>query len=87
VQLRWKSLDDAHVQKAICIWRDGDSTALMCWEGVSNGNFRYDLEAAETTSFYLVAGREQQPVVGRATVKVSWVYNNRASRSSRWRLF
>ncbi len=87
VQFSWKSMDDIVEDKVICLWREGDSIALSCWEEEVEGDFKYELEAAETTNFYLVAGRERQPILSRATVKISWVYSNRASRSSRWRLF
>ncbi|MFK8082124.1 MAG: DUF3019 domain-containing protein [Granulosicoccus sp.] len=87
VQFRWGSDDTGTVHKLVCLWREGDSLALTCWEGQFEGLYRYNLEAAETTSFYLVAGREQEPVIARTSVKVSWVYNNRSTRRSRWRLF
>lgn len=87
VQFRWNSQDTNSTPNIICLWREGDSAALTCWENVSEGKYRYSLEAAETTNFYLVVGKEQQPVIDRTTVKISWVYSNRESRRSRWRLF
>lgn len=87
VQFRWKLQDAASVINPICLWREGQSVALNCWEGQSEGFFRYSLEAAETTSFHLVTGKRKQPIIGSTSVTVNWVYNNRSSRRGRWRLF
>lgn len=89
VQFRWK-LPDTEIANAngkICLWREGDSAALTCWDGELEGAFRYSLEAVETTSFHLVEGSGQLPIISSTSVTVSWVYNKRGSRRSRWRLF
>lgn len=89
VRFLWnvQDTDVTNVNKTICLWREGDSVALTCWEGELEGVYRYSLEAAKTTNFHLVSGSEQQPIIGSTKVTISWVYNKRGSRSSRWRLF
>ena len=89
VRFRWKlqDIDTTNANNTICLWREGESVAMTCWEGEFEGVFRYSLEAAETTSFHLVSGNGQQPIIGSTKVTISWVYNKRKSKSSRWRLF
>ncbi len=89
VRFRWnfQNTEAANANKTICLWREGDSVALTCWEGELEGVFRYSLESAETTNFHLVSGSGQQPILSSTKVTISWVYNKRGSRSSRWRLF
>jgi len=87
VQFRWQSRSDADAQERVCLWREGGAVALNCWSARTEGEFRYALEASETTGFYLVAGDQQQPIVASTEVKVTWVYNKRSSGRTRWRLF
>lgn len=87
VQFQWKLQNHTNVRNSICLWREGQSAALACWDGQSEGEFRYSLEAAETTNFHLVTGKLKQPIIGSTSVTVNWVYNKRSSRRGRWRLF
>lgn len=87
VRFRWNAQRMSGAHRVICLWREGEAEALTCRDGELEGTFRYKLEAAETTTFYLVAGRQQQPVLDSTTVTINWVYSNRSKRRSRWRLF
>lgn len=87
VVLRWQSTNQSERPDLMCLWRDGDPDALKCWQGQATGEFRYNLAEKKTTGFYLVAGEQQLPVVARAEVKITWVYSNRSSGRTRWRLF
>lgn len=87
VQFRWQSRNQTERIKVICLWREGDNAALRCWSDEAEGTFRYNLEEETTTGFYLVAGEKQSPVIARSEVKIAWVYDNRSSARTRWRLF
>ena len=87
VQFRWSSQEAQTRYKIVCLRQESSSDVLACWENETSGKFRYYLEAAETQNFFLVAGDKLEPVIGRTTVSINWVYDSRATRRGRWRLF
>lgn len=87
VQFRWKLEDMSNLDRTICLWREGESVALACWNGKSEGVFRYSLAITKSTGFHLAVGLKPLPVIGSTRVTVNWVYKNRGSRRARWRLF
>ncbi len=80
VLLRFK----ARTKGDYCLHVENNVNPVQCWNNVTTGKYRYELESRENVQFALhdSAGR-----VAVAVVTVAWVYKNSARRRTTWRIF
>lgn len=69
-----------------CLFPDGQTTPLQCWNKVSSGRFNMDFQAAESRR-YILRQKNQTVDIASAELIVAWVYGNKKRRRASWRLF
>lgn len=69
-----------------CLVNAKTDKVIKCWQGTQQAKLNYEIESATTQQFYLSLKNTQTPL-RQVQVKVAWVYDQNAHRSSGWRLF
>lgn len=81
VQLSWSSVQAGNY----CVYIDNQAEPLQCWQGQTQGSYRYEFASAESQVLQLK--NAQQDVLAQARVEVAWVYKSNTRRKTHWRLF
>ncbi len=86
IELQWRS----NKRDSYCIYVQGESKVLQCWENKKKGEANVEFRSAESVT-YLLRLRDEQIVI--STVQVSVVYSlkrankKKSSRRRLWRAF
>ncbi len=68
-----------------CLYAEGQSTALHCWQGAGAPPFKYEFVGQTSQTFYIRAASGTQ--LASQELLVAWVYSSGRRDSGGWRLF
>ncbi len=80
VLLRFKAPETGNY----CLLVEDRAEPVHCWSNVTFGRYRYEVESSKNVKFYL---HNSEGRVAETDVSIAWVYKNRSSRRTSWRIF
>lgn len=77
---------NAHHPGNYCLYRQGDTMPVYCWQSVASGQHQYEFASDGAVQLQLI-NMQTKTLIATATLDVAWVYKANTRRKTHWRLF